>query len=142
MTVPPGHGGNGWARPLGSAAVRIIDGMHATIFHNPACSNSRSALALLRERGIEPEIVEYLQTPPTAERLAGLIAAMGITPRELLRSKEALYAELGLDAAHWTDAQLIAQMVQHPVLMNRPIVETPRGTRLCRPGELVLDLIA
>ena len=116
--------------------------MHATIFHNPACSNSRSALALLRERGIEPEIVEYLKTPPSIERLTGLIAAMGIAPRELLRSKEALYAELGLDGAQWTDAQLIAQMVQHPVLMNRPIVETPHGTRPCRPGELVLDLIA
>lgn len=115
--------------------------MHATIFHNPACSNSRSALALLRERGIEPEIVEYLKTPPSAERLADLLAAMGITPRELLRSKEPQYAELGLDDPKWTDAQLIAQMVSHPVLMNRPIVETPQGTRLCRPGERVLDLI-
>jgi arsenate reductase len=115
--------------------------MHVTIFHNPACSNSRSALALLRERGIAPEIVEYLQTPPTAERLAGLIAAMGITPRELLRSKEPQYTALGLDDAKWTDAQLIAQMVAHPALMNRPIVETPHGTRLCRPGELVLDLL-
>ncbi|MGC3984301.1 MAG: arsenate reductase (glutaredoxin) [Pseudorhodoferax sp.] len=116
--------------------------MHATIFHNPACSNSRSALALLRERGIEPEIVEYLKTPPSIERLTGLVAAMGIAPRELLRGKEALYTELGLDDARWTDAQLIAQMVRHPVLMNRPIVETPHGTRLCRPGELVLDLLA
>ncbi|KQP37390.1 arsenate reductase (glutaredoxin) [Pseudorhodoferax sp. Leaf274] len=115
--------------------------MHATIFHNPACSNSRNALALLRERGIEPKIVDYLQTPPSVERLAGLVAAMGITPRELLRSKEPQYAELGLDDAKWTDAQLIAQMARHPVLMNRPIVETPHGTRLCRPGELVLDLL-
>lgn len=115
--------------------------MHVTIFHNPACSNSRSALALLRERGIAPEIVEYLNAPPSAERLAGLLAAMGLTPRELLRSQEPVHAELGLDDAKWTDAQLIAQMVWHPVLMNRPIVETPYGTRLCRPGELVLDLL-
>ncbi|HVR53023.1 MAG TPA: arsenate reductase (glutaredoxin) [Pseudorhodoferax sp.] len=116
--------------------------MHVTIFHNPACSNSRSALALLRERGIEPQVVEYLKTPPSAERLAGLLAAMGSTPRELLRSKEAAYAELGLDAAHWTDAQLIVHMVRQPALMNRPIVETPHGTRLCRPGEQVLELLA
>lgn len=115
--------------------------MHATIFHNPACSNSRKALALLRERGIEPEIVEYLQTPPSVERLTGLLAAMGIAARELLRSKEPLYTALGLDDAKWTGAQLTAQMVQHPVLMNRPIVETPHGTRLCRPGELVLGLL-
>lgn len=124
-----------------AGCVRIIERMHATIFHNPACSNSRSALALLRERGIEPEIVEYLKTPPSAERLADLLAAMGITPRELLRSKEPQYAELGMDDPKWTDAQLIAQMVSHPVLMKRPIVETPQGTRLCRPGERVLDLI-
>jgi arsenate reductase (glutaredoxin) len=115
--------------------------MQATIFHNPACSNSRSALALLRERGIEPQIIEYLQTPPSAQRLAGLLSAMGMAPRELLRSKEPLHAELGLDTPSWSDAQLIAQMVQHPVLMNRPIVETPHGTRLCRPGELVLGLL-
>lgn len=116
--------------------------MQATIFHNPACSNSRAALALLRERGVEPQIVEYLKTPPSAERLAGLLAAMDMAPRALLRTKEPVYAELGLDDPKWTDAQLIAQMVWHPELMNRPIVETPHGTRLCRPGELVLELLA
>lgn len=124
------------------AGVLIIDRMPVTIFHNPACSNSRSALALLRERGIEPQVVEYLRTPPSAERLAGLLAAMDMAPRALLRTKEAAYTELGLEAPHWTDAQLIAQMVEHPVLMNRPIVETPQGTRLCRPGEQVLELLA
>jgi arsenate reductase len=112
-----------------------------TIFHNGACSNSRGALALLRERGIEPVVVEYLKTPPTAERLHGLLAAMGLPARALVRSKEALYTELGLDNPALTDAQLIDQMVAHPALMNRPIVETPRGTRLCRPPELVLELL-
>lgn len=113
----------------------------ATIYHNPSCSNSRGALALLRERGIEPEVIEYLKTPPSVEQLGALIAAMGITPRELLRSKEAEYAALGLEQPHWSDAQLIDTMVRHPRLMNRPIVQTARGTRLCRPPELVLDLL-
>lgn len=112
-----------------------------TIFHNPACSNARGALALLRERGIEPTIVEYLKTPPTAERLAGLLAAMDMAPRALLRTKEAAYAELGLDDPARSDAELIDAMVRHPVLMNRPIVETPLGTRLCRPPEQVLGLL-
>lgn len=112
-----------------------------TIFHNPACSNSRGALALLRERGITPQIVEYLKTPPDAARLAGLLAAMGMAPRALLRSKEAAYAELGLDDPKWSDAQLIDCMVRHPMLMNRPIIETPLGTRLCRPPEEVLGVL-
>lgn len=112
-----------------------------TIYHNPQCSNSRGALALLRERGIEPEVIEYLKDPPTRERLAELIGRMGIRPRELLRSKENVYAELGLDDPALTDAQLIDAMVAHPILMNRPIVETPLGTRLCRPPENVLDIL-
>ncbi len=113
----------------------------ATIFHNPACSNSRNALALLRARGIEPQIVEYLRTPPDAERLRGLLRAMDMDARALLRSKEPVYAELGLDDPHRTDDELLACMVRHPILINRPIVETRLGTRLCRPPELVLDLL-
>lgn len=113
----------------------------ATIFHNPACSNSRNALALLRARGIEPRIVEYLRTPPDAERLRGLLQAMGMDARALLRNKEPIYAELGLDDPRRTDDELLACMVEHPILINRPIVETLLGTRLCRPPELVLGLL-
>lgn len=112
-----------------------------TIFHNPACSTSRNTLALLRHAGLEPTIVEYLKTPPSRERLQGLIEAMGITPRELLRTKEAVYAELGLDDERWSDDDLIGQMLSHPILMNRPIVETPLGTSLCRPFETVLEIL-
>lgn len=113
----------------------------ATIFHNPACSNSRGALALLRAHGIEPEVVEYLKTPPSVERLTGLVAAMGMAPRELLRDKEAEFATLGLADPRWSDTQLLELMVRHPRLINRPIVETARGTRLCRPPERVLELL-
>lgn len=113
-----------------------------TIFHNPACGTSRNTLALIRNSGEEPRVVEYLKTPPSREILIGLIAAIGITPRELLRQKGTPYAELGLDDAKWTDAQLIDLMLQHPILINRPIVVTPLGTRLCRPSELVLDILA
>lgn len=113
-----------------------------TIFHNPACGTSRNTLALIRNSGDEPRVIEYLKTPPSRETLLGLIAAMGITPRELLRQKGTPYAELGLDDAKWTDAQLIDLMLQHPILINRPIVATPLGTRLCRPSELVLDILA
>ncbi len=112
-----------------------------TIFHNPACSNARAALALLRERGIEPTIVQYLNDPPSAERLAGLLAAMDMAPRDLLRSKEAAYARMGLDDPARSDAELIDAMVRHPELINRPIVQTPLGTRLCRPPEQVLALL-
>ena len=112
-----------------------------TIYHNSKCSNSRGALALIREHGLEPEVVEYLKTPPSKETLKAMIAAAGITPRELLRVKEAVYAELGLDDAKWTDDELVDFMLQHPVLMNRPIVVTPLGTRLCRPPERVLEIL-
>lgn len=113
----------------------------ATIYHNPQCSNSRGALALMRERGIEPEVIEYLKDPPTRAQLADLVSRMGIRPRDLLRAKESVYAELGLDDPKLTDDQLIDAMVAHPVLMNRPIVVTPVGTRLCRPPENVLDIL-
>jgi len=112
-----------------------------TIFHNNRCSNSRGALALLRERGIEPNIVDYLATPLTAPELAELVAHLGVPVRDLLRSKEAQFKELGLDNAAVGDVQLIQAVAAHPVLLNRPIVVTPKGARLCRPPELVLELI-
>ncbi|MBQ0708379.1 MULTISPECIES: arsenate reductase (glutaredoxin) [unclassified Ochrobactrum] len=116
--------------------------MTVTIFHNPKCGTSRNTLAMIRASGEEPVIVEYVQNPPTRERLVGLLAAMNLTPRELLREKGTPYAELGLSDQKWTDDELIDFMMAHPILINRPIVETPRGTRLCRPSELVLPLLA
>ncbi|KAB2726311.1 arsenate reductase (glutaredoxin) [Brucella intermedia] len=115
--------------------------MTVTIFHNPKCGTSRNTLAMIRASGEEPVIVEYVQNPPTRERLVGLLAAMKLTPRELLREKGTPYAELGLSDPKWTDEELIDFMMAHPILINRPIVETPRGTRLCRPSELVLDIL-
>lgn len=112
-----------------------------TIYHNPACGTSRNVLELIRNAGIEPQIIEYLKTPPDRATLEALIARMGIRPRELLRQKGTPYAELGLAEDHWTDAQLIEQMLAHPILINRPIVVTPWGVRLCRPSETVLDLL-
>ena len=112
-----------------------------TIYHNPACGTSRNTLALIRNSGVEPIVIEYLQTPPSRETLERLIADMGIAPRELLREKGTPYAELGLDDPKWNDEQLIDFMLQHPILINRPIVVTPLGTRLCRPSEAVLDIL-
>ena len=112
-----------------------------TIFHNPACGTSRRTLALIREQGIEPTIVEYLQTPLGRARLVELIAAMGVPVRSVLRRTEAVYDALQLDGPHWSDAQLIDFMVAHPILMNRPIVESTRGVRLCRPPETVLEIL-
>jgi arsenate reductase len=115
--------------------------MDVTIYHNPACGSSRKALALIRETGVKPEVVAYLKTPPGRARLVELIAAMGISVRALLCDKEAAYVENNLGDPKWTDDQLLDFMVAHPILMNRPIVVTPKGVRLCRPGELVLDLL-
>ena len=112
-----------------------------TIYHNPACGTSRNTLALIRNSGIEPEVIEYLKTPPTKAKLLQLLAAMGITARELLREKGTPYAELGLNDTKWTDDELLDFVVQHPILMNRPVVVTALGTRLCRPSEAVLDLL-
>ncbi|MDM0046092.1 arsenate reductase (glutaredoxin) [Variovorax dokdonensis] len=112
-----------------------------TIYHNPSCSNSRKALSLLREHGIEPAIVQYLDNPPDADTLRKLLAQMGLPARELLRSKEAMFDTLGLHDPALTDDALIDAMAQHPILMNRPIVVSPKGTRLCRPGETVLELL-
>lgn len=112
-----------------------------TIFHNPACGTSRNVLALIRNSGVEPEVVEYLKTPPDKTRLRELVAAMGIPVRSLLREKGTPYAELNLGDPAWTDEQLLDFIVQHPILMNRPIVETPLGTRMCRPSQAVLDIL-
>jgi len=113
-----------------------------TIYHNPACGTSRSTLALIRNAGIEPTVIEYLQTPPDRVTLLGLLNRMGMRPRELLREKESAFAALGLAAEHWSDEQLIDQMLAHPVLINRPIVVAPRGVKLCRPADLVLEILA
>ena len=112
-----------------------------TIWHNPACGTSRNVLAFIREAGIEPVIIEYLKTPPDRATLKRLMQEMGITPRQLLREKGTPYEELGLGAAHWTDEQLIDQMLRHPILINRPVVQTSKGTRLCRPSETVQELL-
>lgn len=112
-----------------------------TIYHNAACGTSRNTLALIRNAGVEPTVIEYLKTPPDRATLERLIDQMGMTPRGLLREKGTPYMDLGLGATHWTDAQLIDQMLAHPILINRPIVETPWGTRLCRPSEAVLDIL-
>jgi len=119
----------------------VSEPLAVTIYHNPACGTSRNVLALIRNAGIEPTIVEYLQTPPDRATLESLIARMGIRPRQLLREKGTPYAELGLGAEHWSDAQLVEQMLAHPILINRPIVVTARGVRLCRPSETVLDIL-
>ncbi|MEI2796781.1 arsenate reductase (glutaredoxin) [Pseudoxanthomonas sp. F11] len=110
-----------------------------TIYHNPACGTSRNTLGLIRNAGIEPQVVEYLRTPPDRATLLSLIAAMGVSVRDVVRAKEPLYAELGLADAD--DAALIDAMLAHPVLINRPIVVTALGTKLCRPSEAVLDIL-
>ena len=112
-----------------------------TIYHNPACGTSRNTLALIRNSGVEPEIVEYLKTPPSRDRLADLIRRMGVPVRDVLRVKGTPYAELGLDDPSLSDDRLLDAMIAHPILINRPIVETPLGVRLCRPSEAVLDIL-
>ena len=112
-----------------------------TIYHNPDCGTSRNVLAMIRNSGDEPRIIEYLKTPPSRAELVGLLQRMGMRPRELLRRKGTPYDELGLDEAKWTDDQLIDLMLEHPVLINRPIVVTARGVRLCRPSETVLEIL-
>jgi arsenate reductase len=114
---------------------------HITIYHNPDCGTSRNTLALIRNSGEEPVVIEYLKTPPSRETQMALIAAAGLTVREALRAKGTPYDELGLSDPKWTDDQLIDFMQQHPILMNRPFVVTPLGTKLCRPSEAVLDIL-
>lgn len=115
--------------------------MNTTIWHNPACGTSRNTLAILRAAGVEPTIIEYLQTPPDRETLLRLIAAAGLSPRQLLRKKGTPYAELGLDDETLSDDMLVDEMLAHPILINRPLVETARGVRLCRPSEVVLEIL-
>ena len=115
--------------------------MTVTIYHNPACGTSRNTLAMIRQSGEEPEVIEYLKTPPSRARLLELIEAMAIPVRALLREKGTPYAELGLADPKWSDDELLGFMLDHPILINRPIVVTPKGTRLCRPSEAVLDLL-
>jgi len=112
-----------------------------TIYHNPRCGTSRNTLAMIRNSGVEPQVIEYLRDPPTLERLRELAAASGVGPRGLLRAKEPLCAELGLDNAALDDEALLEAMAANPVLINRPIVVTPLGTRLCRPSEVVLEIL-
>jgi len=115
--------------------------MTVTIYHNPTCGTSRNTLAMIRQSGEDVELIEYLKTPPSRERLVELIKAMGISVRALLREKGTPYAELGLADPKWSDDELIDFMLAHPILINRPIVVTAKGVRLCRPSELVLDLL-
>jgi arsenate reductase (glutaredoxin) len=112
-----------------------------TIYHNPSCGTSRNTLAMIREAGIEPKVVEYLKTPPSKSQLRALLKTMGIGVRDLLRQKEAIHAELDLANPKWTDDQLLEFVVQHPILMNRPVVVTPLGARLCRPAESVREIL-
>lgn len=112
-----------------------------TIYHNPACGTSRNTLVMIRQSGVEPHVIEYLKTPPSRAELVDLIARMGISVRELLRRKGTPYDELDLGNARWSDDELVDAMLQHPILINRPIVVTPLGARLCRPSESVLDIL-
>ncbi|UVK42770.1 arsenate reductase (glutaredoxin) [Mesorhizobium sp. AR07] len=115
--------------------------MTVTIYHNPDCGTSRNTLAMIRASGETPDVIEYLKNPPSRERLVGLLKAMDMPARALLREKGTPYTELGLADAKWSEDELIDQMLVHPILINRPIVETPKGTRLCRPSEAVLPLL-
>lgn len=115
--------------------------MTITIYHNPSCGTSRNTLAMIRQSGEEPEIIEYLKAPPSRDRLVELLRGMGISARELLREKGTPYAELDLGNPKWTEDELVDFMMQHPILINRPIVVTPLGVKLCRPSEAVLDIL-
>jgi arsenate reductase (glutaredoxin) len=115
--------------------------MEVTIHHNPRCGTSRRTLDLIRQAGIEPRVVEYLHTPPSQGQLRRLLQQAGLRPRDALRAKEAAYAELGLDDPSMSDEDLLSAMVEHPILMERPIVESPLGVRLCRPAERVLEIL-
>jgi arsenate reductase (glutaredoxin) len=115
--------------------------MSVTIYHNPDCGTSRNTLAVIRQSGVEPTVIEYLKTAPSREKLKELIAAMGVSVRALLREKGTPYKELGLDDPKWSDDQLVDQMLAHPILINRPIVVTAKGVKLSRPSEAVLDLL-
>ena len=125
-------------RLLRFVGVRAVS---VTIYHNPDCGTSRNTLAMIRNAGIEPQVIEYLKTPPTRDTLLQLIEQAGLTPRALVREKGTPFAELGLGDLALTDDQLVDAMMAHPILINRPLVVTPLGVRLCRPSEAVLDLL-
>lgn len=112
-----------------------------TIYHNPACGTSRNVLAMIRNSGVEPTVIEYLKTPPSTEQIKSWLNAMGATVRQVLREKGTPFAELDLGNPRWTDDELLGFIQQHPILLNRPIVVTPLGVRLCRPSEAVLDIL-
>ena len=112
-----------------------------TIYHNPACGTSRNVLALIRSTGVEPQVIEYLKSPPDRANLESLLARMGMKPRQLLREKGTPYGQLVLADEHLSDAQLLDAMMSHPILINRPIVVTPWGVKLCRPAETLLDIL-
>ena len=114
---------------------------HVTIYHNPSCGTSRNTLAMIRASGVEPEVIEYLKTPPSREQLVKLIAAMGVGVRDILREKGTPYLELGLNDLSLSEDALLDAMLQYPVLINRPIVVTSKGVKLCRPSELVLSIL-
>ncbi|MFQ2201537.1 glutaredoxin-dependent arsenate reductase [Aeromonas hydrophila] len=114
---------------------------HITIYHNPACGTSRNTLALIRNSGVEPTVIHYLETPPSRDTLLALIAAMGMPVRDLLRQNVPPYEALGLTENKFSDDELVDAMLAHPILINRPIVVTPLGTKLCRPSEVVLDIL-
>jgi len=122
-------------------AGRQVRTMSIVIYHNPACGTSRNTLAMIRQSGEEPEIIQYLKTPPSREKLKELITAMGIPVRGLLREKGTPYHDLDLSNPKWSDDELIDFMIAHPILINRPIVVTPKGLRLCRPSEAVLEIL-
>ncbi len=115
--------------------------MSMTIYHNPKCGTSRNTLEMIRKSGVEPQVIEYLKTPPSREELVDLIKCTGLPVRDILRQKGTPYDELGLGEDRWTDDQLIDFMMEHPILINRPIVVSEKGVRLCRPSEKVLDLL-
>ena len=115
--------------------------MDVVIYHNPGCGTSRNTLGLIRQAGIEPRVIEYLKTPPTRAELADLIGRMGVSVRDVLRDKGTPFHELGLGDPALTDEELIDAMMEHPILINRPIVVTPLGVKLCRPSEAVLDIL-
>jgi len=122
------------ARPAGLSAT-------VTIWHNPKCGTSRTVLAAIRAKGIEPKIVEYLKDPPSAAAIRAVLKEMGIGPRALLRRRGTPYDDLGLDQPKWTDSELIAAMVQHPILIERPVVQTRKGARLCRPPDRLQEIL-
>lgn len=115
--------------------------MEITVYHNPNCGTSRNTLAMIRNSGVEPTVIEYLKTPPSRDTIKDLLARMGATVRSILRQKGTPYDELDLGNPKWTDEQLLDFIEQHPILINRPIVVTPLGVRLCRPSEMVLDIL-